>query len=105
MFNKLTPEELERLSILSEELGEAVQAIGKILRHGYDSCHPDTRVGNREALTREAADVVVAVELLLLNCDLDRELIVKFAEQKILKAQKFMHYEHAWPNLEGETES
>jgi hypothetical protein len=34
-FNSLTPAELERLSLLLEELGEAQQAIGKILRHGY----------------------------------------------------------------------
>lgn len=39
-FNGLTPAEAERLALLSEELGEAQQAIGKILRHGYDSSNP-----------------------------------------------------------------
>ena len=39
-FNKLTAAQTERLAILSEELGEAQQAIGKIMRHGYDSCNP-----------------------------------------------------------------
>ena len=39
-FNQLTPAEAERLALLLEELGEAQQAIGKILRHGYASTHP-----------------------------------------------------------------
>lgn len=34
-FNQLTNAQAERLHILLEELGEAQQAIGKILRHGY----------------------------------------------------------------------
>lgn len=36
-FNQLSPAEAERLALLSEELGEAQQAIGKILRHGQPS--------------------------------------------------------------------
>lgn len=34
-FNDLSNAELERLALLLEELGEAQQVIGKILRHGY----------------------------------------------------------------------
>ena len=34
-FNQLTPAETERLAILAEECGEVIQAVGKILRHGY----------------------------------------------------------------------
>ncbi len=40
-FNKLTDAEAERLAMLAEEAGEIVQLVGKILRHGYDSYHPD----------------------------------------------------------------
>ena len=36
-FNKLSAAEAERLALLLEELGEAQQAIGKILRHGYEN--------------------------------------------------------------------
>lgn len=39
-FNALTPAEAERLFYLLEKLGEAQQAIGKILRHGYESYDP-----------------------------------------------------------------
>ena len=34
-FNELSPAEVERLAILAEEMGEAIQVIGKVLRHGY----------------------------------------------------------------------
>jgi hypothetical protein len=33
--------ERERLAMLAEEAGEIVQIIGKILRHGYESYHPE----------------------------------------------------------------
>jgi hypothetical protein len=39
-FNGLTPAEAERLALLAEECGEVIQAIGKVLRHGYESRHP-----------------------------------------------------------------
>lgn len=52
-FNQLTPAEAERLALLAEECGEVIQAIGKILRHGYESRHPDGGPTNREALERE----------------------------------------------------
>lgn len=64
-FNKLTPAEAERLAMLAEECGEVIQVIGKILRHGYDSYHPDQaatpphlRFTNRQALAQELCDVL-----------------------------------------------
>jgi hypothetical protein len=52
-FNRLTPAEAERLALLLEELGEAQQIIGKILRHGYESYHPDDpETTNRTLLAR-----------------------------------------------------
>ena len=57
-FNQLTPAEAERLAMLAEECGEVVQVVGKILRHGYDSYHPDNpRVTNRDLLVKELRDV------------------------------------------------
>ena len=54
--NELTPAESERLALLSEEMGEAIQAIGKILRHGYESTGPKTIVRNRTSLEKELGD-------------------------------------------------
>lgn len=72
-FNALTPAQAERLALLAEECGEVVLAIGKILRHGYDSCNPHEKHGldNREALECECGDVLAAIEILVAADDLD----------------------------------
>lgn len=57
-FNQLTPAQAERLAMLSEEAGEIVQIVGKILRHGYASCHPNGGPTNRNSLERELADLL-----------------------------------------------
>lgn len=57
-FNKLTPAEAERLAMLAEECGEVIQAITKILRHGYDSHHPSRPgITNKRLLNKEMIDV------------------------------------------------
>lgn len=57
-FNQLTPAEAERLAMLAEECGEVIQVVGKILRHGYASCHPaNLTVTNKELLVKELQDV------------------------------------------------
>lgn len=61
-FNRLTPAEAERLALLAEECGEVIQAIGKVLRHGFESTHPDGGPTNRESLERECGDVYHARE-------------------------------------------
>lgn len=63
-FNQLTPAQAERLAILAEECGEVIQIIGKILRHGLESCHPVTGEVNRTALVRELYDVKAAMVLM-----------------------------------------
>ena len=40
-FNRLSPAEDERLTVLAEECSEVIQAICKIQRHGYESFNPD----------------------------------------------------------------
>jgi len=58
-FNGLTPAQAERLAMLAEECGEVIQIIGKILRHGYDSYHPQDRTAtNRQLLGRELTDLL-----------------------------------------------
>lgn len=59
-FNGLTPAEAERLAMLAESAGALGQAIGRILRHGYFSHHPDDpqKVVNRSALWREIVDLI-----------------------------------------------
>lgn len=67
--NDLTPAQAERLAILAEECGEVVQAIGKILRHGYESCHPCDTAGpnNAEYLLKEVFDLRAAILMISLD--------------------------------------
>jgi NTP pyrophosphatase (non-canonical NTP hydrolase) len=94
-FNQLTPAEAERLALLSEELGEAQQAIGKILRHGYESVNPFVEDGptNREALERELGDVEAAIRLLVKATDLDGNAIVKAEVSKLQRVGAFLHHQ------------
>jgi NTP pyrophosphatase (non-canonical NTP hydrolase) len=59
-FNGLTNAEAERLAMLAEEAGEIIQAVGKILRHGYQSTHPLDLHGpnNRDMLQEEIKELV-----------------------------------------------
>lgn len=64
-FNKLEPAEAERLAMLAEEAGEIVQIVGKILRHGYQSYHPDQpATTNRMLLEKEVCDLYAVVTLM-----------------------------------------
>lgn len=54
----ITKAEAERLHLLIEECGEVIQAATKVLRHGYESCHPERpERTNRDDLRREIIDV------------------------------------------------
>ena len=57
-MNLLTEAEKERLIMLAEEAAEVVQVVGKILRYGYDSYHPDDpSMTNWKLLHEELLDV------------------------------------------------
>jgi NTP pyrophosphatase (non-canonical NTP hydrolase) len=96
-FNQLTCAETERLAILSEECGEVVQIIGKIMRHGFESSHPDGGPTNRELLEKEIGDIEAAVQCLLKPLNGDKhdvrgENISKFARQKLKKISLYLHH-------------
>lgn len=91
-FNQLTPAEAERLAILAEECGECIQAIGKILRHGYESKHPDGGPTNRESLERECGDVWYAMTILTSSRDLDLVQIIEHSLKKEVSISKYLHH-------------
>lgn len=92
-FNGLAPDELERLAILAEELGECVQAINKIIRHGYSSYHPVTGVINRDALAEELGHVFAAGTWLITSGDLLREDVDKAVVCKAEKVKRWTHHQ------------
>jgi NTP pyrophosphatase (non-canonical NTP hydrolase) len=93
-FNALTPAQAERLALLLEELGEAQQAIGKILRHGYESYSPSdpSETSNRAALEREMGDVMCALTLLIANGDLNDHNVSDRSQQKAETIRPYLHH-------------
>lgn len=91
-FNGLTPAEAERLALLAEEAGEVIQAVGKILRHGYESGHPDGGDSNRDALARELGHVHFAMDILVAAADLSAALIYESTAAKRDAVQQYLHH-------------
>lgn len=92
-FNGLTPAEVERLAILAEECGEVIQAIGKILRHGYESTHPNGGLTNRRSLEKEMGDVRFAMIQLCEAGDISKINVHAWANAKRERIQPFLHHQ------------
>lgn len=92
-FNKLKPSEAERLALLAEEMGEAIQVIGKILRHGFDSVHPNGGPNNRTLLEKELGDVRHAMIRMCEAGDLDKDSIHAAAEAKRESVEQYLHHQ------------
>lgn len=98
-FNRLTPAAAEALALLAEECGEVIQMIGKSLRHGLDSCHPDGGESNRVMLGQEIGDVLAAVEILIAGDVVAREEVEQAVERKLLRVHRYLHHASATPAL------
>lgn len=87
----------ERLYLLLEELGEAQQAIGKILRHGYESSSPFDPNGatNRVLLEQELGDVLHAIDRMDFAGDIRFGHVTEYADRKARLVEKYLHYQSA----------
>ena len=93
-FNGLTPAQAERLALLSEEMGEAQQVIGKILRHGFDSSNPiQPGPTNRHALEREVGDVYVALRMMFEAGDIRRGAVATREDIKREAVKPYLHHQ------------
>lgn len=95
MYNKLTPKQMEQLFCLQEECGEVIQAVSKILRHGYESFSPfdKTKTTNRENLERELGDAHFWIHELMLSGDLNPDNIGAASVKKEKSCKPFMHHQ------------
>jgi hypothetical protein len=93
--NQLTAAEVERLAVLAEELGEAQQCIGKILRHGYESYNPvvDTGMTNRRELERECGDILEAVQMLVNAQDVSAKGLAMRCTAKRESIKRWLHHQ------------
>ena len=92
-FNGLSPAEVERLALLMEEMGEALQIIGKILRHGYPSRHPEGGPINRELLEKEMGHVQHALNRMVSVGDLDLAQVIRYENHKCVAVQPYLHHQ------------
>lgn len=92
-FNKLTDAQAERLAMLAEEAGEVVQAVTKILRHGYMSSY-DNGETNQAALERELGDMAAVLRLMMLRGDIPPYDINTHAQVERAVARKLRYSHH-----------
>jgi len=93
-FNNLNPAQDERLAILAEELAESIQIVGKILRHGYDSTHPDDpHTTNKDYLEHELGHVYAILELMAESGDIDIMKLDASAKNKLQTMGKYLHHQ------------
>ncbi len=100
-FNKLLPDEHERLVILAEECNEVAQSIMKILRHGWDGSHPSSKyVDNTHQLESELGDVQAATKRLVEAGDIDIERVKDYGKMKMADT-RYLH--HQGPEIDLDT--
>lgn len=91
----LLPAQIERLALVAEEAGEVVQAIQKILRHGFESSNPELpleqRVTNRQHLEKELGQLHLVMGILAASGDADGPSIAVHCERKALSLPKWLH--------------
>lgn len=93
-FNSLSSAQTERLALLTEEMGESLQAIGKVLRHGYNAVDPITRTiyDNRKNLSMELGQVSHAMALLAVK-DLDSLVFEQAVLDRNDKVKAYLHHQ------------
>lgn len=94
-FNQLTPAEHERLSILFEECSEVIQIVGKIMRHGFESYHPEGIKTNRQLLEKELGDLKYATFMMCHSEDISEKRVNDFMKLKNMKIGKYLHHQDA----------
>jgi hypothetical protein len=93
-FNKLTPAEDERLALLLEECAEVIQMVGKILRHGYESSHPDGGPTNRALLEKEIGHVEAAIQMMSRENDISNNEISNHWMEKKRTVTRYLHHQN-----------
>ena len=91
--NRISESEQERLGLFTEEMGEAQQVLGKILRHGLDSRNPllVAAPDNNALLEEEAGDVLAALDLLTAAGTLNLERVQQARLRKLEKLKRWLH--------------
>ena len=96
-MNNLTLAEIERLTILAEEAAEVIQAVTKILRHGYESSHPSLPphdiFNNRQHLVKELGDLRATLAIMIQAGDVSIKDYIQAAAaaHKLERLPQYLH--------------
>lgn len=90
----LSDAQIEQLACLAEEAGEIVLAVGKILRHGYESTNPFdiSCKTNRQQLETEVGQIGVAIERLFRAGELNEDNVLFYEEAKKKTVHQWLHF-------------
>ena len=93
--NGLSPSALERLAFLAEECAEVIQAVGKIVRHGYESSDPTRTESatNRRVLESELADIRFAMSMMTQAADVSSRTIEAAISARLRNPDRYMHHQ------------
>lgn len=94
-FNNLSPPAAEALALLTEECAEVVQAVGKILRHGVWSEHPESGIPNYSTLQREVGDLLAALRICEVEGLVDWGRAIRARDEKLMRISKYLHHAKA----------
>ena len=87
----LLPGQIERLALVAEECGEVLQVIGKVLRHGHESSHPNGGPTNRELLETELGDLEASIDILV-DQDLNGKHVRRAMQDKLNRVGRYLHH-------------
>ena len=79
----------EILLITQEECAEITQAISKVFRFGWESCHPKTGINNKEHLEEEIGDLLCMIDILVEKCIISDHKINIARECKRIKLKEW----------------
>jgi hypothetical protein len=91
-FNQLLPAQVEALALLMEECAEVQQVIGKILRHGLYSYHPDGGPPNQVLLIDECGDILAALEVAKRVGLLSADRLRVARDGKLQRVGRYLHH-------------
>ena len=92
--NGVTAAEAERLAFLAEESAETIHAVGKILRHGWESHKPKRpSPTNRQILETELGDIRFAMDFPTEAGDVSNENIKAAALGRVADPGRHMHHQ------------
>lgn len=96
-INPPSDAEAERLQMLAEECAEVIQAVNKILRHGFGSYNPtlpiERQTTNKDDLERELLDVKAVVWAMQNGGELDGEPGYSMLEETWAKKLRYTHHQ------------